>query len=75
LDYILNRVRESIAKVSGLADFISDLWLLSEVWREDNLIHLIMNMPDIVNGKLAYVKKHVIYDISRDDIVSIRNVE
>ncbi len=74
LGYILNKVKEYITKTSGLTDLASDLMLLSEVWREDNLVHLIMHVPDIVGGKLAYVKKHIIYDLSNDDIVSMRNV-
>jgi len=74
LGYVLNKVKEYIMRTSGLADLASDLILLSEAWREDNLVHLIMHVPDIVGGRLAYVKKHVIYDLSKDDIISIRNV-
>ncbi len=54
---------------------LAELMIVSEAWVEDGFVHIVAWIPDIVNGKPRYRRKHVVYDTWRDTIVSIRDAE
>ena len=52
-----------------------DLMIVSELWREDGLVHIVAWVPDIVGGKPRYKRKHIVYDLAGRRIVSVRDAE
>jgi len=75
LQRALQRLRERLAETSPLMETLAELMIVSEAWVEDGLVHIVAWIPDMVNGKPRYRRKHVVYDAQRDTIVSIRDAE
>jgi len=54
---------------------LADMMILSELWFEDDIAHLVVWIPGMVDGEPRYRKKHIVYSLSRNVILEVREVE
>ena len=72
---IIKDIKRELAATTPLMETLVDLMIISEVWEENGYIHVIAWVPDLVEGKPRYRKKHIIYDASGKRIVKVIEAE
>ena len=71
----LKEIRRQLASGGSLMETLVDLMIISELWEEDEVLHVIAWIPDLENGRPRYHRKHIVYDKSAKKIVRIKDLE
>lgn len=71
---IITKIRKELG-ASMAMDILADMIIISEVWREDGILHIIAWVPDIdpVKRSFVYKRKHILYNESVGKIIEIRD--
>ena len=57
-------------------EMLAELVVISQLWFEDNVIHIIAWVPDIdPQERIRYVKKKIVYDLERDQLIEMRDLQ
>ena len=72
---IIKDIKRELATITPLMETLIDLMIISEVWEENGYIHVIAWVPDLVEGKPRYRKKHIVYDVADKRIVRMIEAE
>ena len=72
---IIKDIKRELATMTPLMETLIDLMIISEVWEENGYIHVIAWVPDLVEGKPRYRKKHIVYDVADKRIVGMIEAE
>ena len=72
---IIKDIKRELAAMTPLMETLIDLMIISEVWEENGYVHVIAWVPDLVEGKPKYRRKHIIYDIVGKRIVKVIEAE
>lgn len=72
---IIKDIKRELATMTPLMETLIDLMIISEVWEENGYIHVIAWVPDLVEGKPRYRKKHIVYDVADKRIVRMMEAE
>ena len=75
VEEIIGDIKRQLGKTSALMESLLDMMIVSELWREDGLVHVVAWVPDIVDGKPRYKRKHIVYDVAGRRVVSVRDAE
>ncbi len=72
---IIKDIKRELAAMTPLMETLIDLRIISEVWEENGYIHVIAWVPDLVEGKPRYRRKHIVYDVAGKRIVRVIEAE
>lgn len=75
LEDIIKNIKRELATMTPLMETLIDLMIISEVWEENGYIHVIAWIPDLVEGKPRYRRKHIVYDVAGKRIVRVIEAE
>jgi hypothetical protein len=73
VDEVLRDIRQQLGRANPLMETLLDLMIVSEVWSEDGVVHVLAWIPDIEEGRPRYRLKHIVYDASRRRVVRVVN--
>ena len=73
---IISRVKKYLKQSGYLMNILSEYIIISQLWSEDDKVNIIAWIPDLDNEKgLKYVKKKITYDLKKDEVIEIRDLE
>jgi len=72
---IITKLKHALFRASIVSEVLIDFMIISEVWVEDSIAHIVAWIPDLdpKSGKLKYRKKHITYDLEKDMILGIKD--
>ncbi len=73
---IISRVKKYLKQSGYLMNILSEYIIISQLWSEDDKVNIIAWIPDLDSEKgLKYVKKKITYDLKKDEVIEIRDLE
>lgn len=75
IEEVVRDVKRQLAEMSALMEPLVDMMIVSELWREDGRVHIVAWVPDIVDGRPRYRRKHIVYDTARRQVVRVTDAE
>ena len=75
IDKFLVETKNLLSQAGFLMALLSHLIIVSQLWYENDKVCIIVWMPDInSSGGLFFVRKKIVYDLERKQLIEIRDI-